>query len=232
MTADGSVNVHAAVVLNIKTVSFIVAEYVVAVIIAGGVARLNPVFNLVVPKAPEVDDPKVILVVDPEAPPVPRFIAFVVAVAVALVKILAVIAVVGVPPIAKVVTAPPKLIVVAVVFIKSKDVDGVVMLVVIAGLVPNTNDPEPVSSVIAVAKLEDDGVVRNVAIPVPKPDTPVEIGRPVALVKVPDAGVPSAPPEVSSVDADGIVVPFTDETPGSVVIVPVPALIAIACVPI
>ena len=31
-----------------------------------------------------------------------------------------------------------------------------------------------------------------VATPVPKPDTPVEIGNPVALVKVPDEGVPSA----------------------------------------
>ena len=31
-----------------------------------------------------------------------------------------------------------------------------------------------------------------VATPVPRPDTPVEIGRPVALVKVAEDGVPSA----------------------------------------
>jgi hypothetical protein len=37
-----------------------------------------------------------------------------------------------------------------------------------------------------------EGVARNVATPVPKPDTPVEIGKPVILVATPEAGVPSA----------------------------------------
>ena len=58
------------------------------------------------------------------------------------------------------------------------------------GLVANTNDPEPVSSVTAVAKLADDGVAKKVATPVPRPLTPVLIGKPVALVKVADVGVP------------------------------------------
>ncbi len=35
-----------------------------------------------------------------------------------------------------------------------------------------------------------DGVARNVATPVPRPDTPVAIGRPVAFVRVADVGVP------------------------------------------
>jgi hypothetical protein len=60
------------------------------------------------------------------------------------------------------------------------------------GLVANTAEPVPVSSVSAERKFALDGVPRNVAMPVPRPDTPVEIGRPVALVSVPDAGVPSA----------------------------------------
>jgi hypothetical protein len=62
--------------------------------------------------------------------------------------------------------------------------------VVIVGDVPNTSDPDPVSSVTAVAKLADDGVAKNVATPVPRPLTPVDIGRPVALVNVPEVGVP------------------------------------------
>jgi hypothetical protein len=52
----------------------------------------------------------------------------------------------------------------------------------------------PVSSVTAEIRFADDGVARNVATPVPRPDTPVEIGRPVALVRVPLDGVPRAPP--------------------------------------
>lgn len=62
------------------------------------------------------------------------------------------------------------------------------------GLVANTKAPEPVSFVTAAAKLAEEGVAKNVATPVPKPDTPVEIGRPVALVSVPDEGVPKTPP--------------------------------------
>lgn len=60
------------------------------------------------------------------------------------------------------------------------------------GLVANTRAPEPVSSVTAAARLAEDGVARNVATPVPRPDTPVEIGRPVAFVKVALEGVPNA----------------------------------------
>jgi hypothetical protein len=58
------------------------------------------------------------------------------------------------------------------------------------GLVANTRAPEPVSSVTAVARLADEGAARNEATPVPSPDTPVEIGSPVALVRVAAEGVP------------------------------------------
>lgn len=59
------------------------------------------------------------------------------------------------------------------------------------GLVANTNDPEPVSSVTAEAKLALVGVAKNVETPVPNPDTPEAIGSPVQLVSVPEVGVPS-----------------------------------------
>jgi hypothetical protein len=62
------------------------------------------------------------------------------------------------------------------------------------GLVPNTAAPLPVSSVKAEAKFAEVEVPRKVATPVASPETPVEIGNPVALVNVPEAGVPSAPP--------------------------------------
>jgi hypothetical protein len=58
------------------------------------------------------------------------------------------------------------------------------------GLSANTKAPEPVSPVTAAARLADDGVARNVATPVPRPAMPVDTGRPVQLVRVPDAGVP------------------------------------------
>jgi hypothetical protein len=58
------------------------------------------------------------------------------------------------------------------------------------GLVAKTAEPVPVSSVKAERKLADEGVVKNVATLAPKPDTPVETGKPVQLVKVPDCGVP------------------------------------------
>jgi hypothetical protein len=60
------------------------------------------------------------------------------------------------------------------------------------GEVANTNAPVPVSPVTAAARFVDDGVAKKVATPVPSPLTPVEIGRPVALVKVPLEGVPNA----------------------------------------
>lgn len=66
--------------------------------------------------------------------------------------------------------------------------------VVIVGDVAKTADPVPVEVVSAASRLELDGVARNVATPVPNPETPVLIGSPVQLVSVPLAGVPSAPP--------------------------------------
>jgi len=59
------------------------------------------------------------------------------------------------------------------------------------GDVANTAAPVPVSSVKAARKLALLGVVKNVDIPEPKPLTPVATGKPVQLVKVPLAGVPS-----------------------------------------
>jgi len=89
-----------------------------------------------------------------------------------------------------VVAAPAKFTVVAVVLIRANVVLAVVIEVVIAGLVPNNKTPVPVSSVIAAAKLAEDGVAKKVATPVPNPETPVEIGKPVQLVNVPEDGVP------------------------------------------
>ena len=60
------------------------------------------------------------------------------------------------------------------------------------GLVAKTNDPVPVSSVTADARFALDGVAKNVAIPVPKPEIPVLTGNPVVFVKTPLKGVPSA----------------------------------------
>ena len=60
------------------------------------------------------------------------------------------------------------------------------------GAVPNTKAPEPVSSVTALARLAELGVARKVATPEPRPDTPVEMGSPVAFVSVPELGVPKA----------------------------------------
>lgn len=62
------------------------------------------------------------------------------------------------------------------------------------GDVANTSAPVPVSSVTAARKLADEGVPKKVAIPEPKPATPVEIGKPVALIRsawptVPNVGL-------------------------------------------
>ena len=62
--------------------------------------------------------------------------------------------------------------------------------VVRVGEVAKTARPEPVSSVIALARLALLGVARKVATPAPRPLTPVLIGRPVVLVRVPLVGVP------------------------------------------
>ena len=60
------------------------------------------------------------------------------------------------------------------------------------GLLVNASVEDPDSSVYADARFAEDGVARNVATPVPRPDTPVEIGSPVTFVITPDAGVPRA----------------------------------------
>ena len=71
-----------------------------------------------------------------------------------------------------------------------------------AGALLNTKTPEPVSSDTTEIKLALDGVVKKVATPVPRPDTPVLIGKPVALVNVPLEGVPKAPPFTTGAPAD------------------------------
>ena len=82
------------------------------------------------------------------------------------------------------------------------------------GLIANTNEPEPVSSVIAEAKLALDGVAKRVATPVPKPLTPVDIGKPVALVKVALVGVPRIGVTcVGEFDNTTLVVPVLVVTP-------------------
>jgi hypothetical protein len=58
------------------------------------------------------------------------------------------------------------------------------------GLVPKTKAPEPVSSVTAPARFALEGVAKNVATLVPRPETPVEIGKPVAFVRVSEVGTP------------------------------------------
>jgi hypothetical protein len=50
------------------------------------------------------------------------------------------------------------------------------------------------------------------------PVTPEVRGNPVAFVRVPDKGVPSAPPETTRVADNGIVVPFTEVTLGREVV--------------
>jgi len=70
-------------------------------------------------------------------------------------------------------------------------ISPVIVGVVSAGEVAKTLAPVPVSSVIIAIRLALVGVARNVAAPVPRPLTPVDIGRPVQLVSVPLVGVPS-----------------------------------------
>ena len=62
--------------------------------------------------------------------------------------------------------------------------------VINVGVLAKTKVPVPVSSAIAFNKLALVGVAKKLAIPVPKPLTPVAIGNPVALVKVAALGVP------------------------------------------
>jgi hypothetical protein len=86
------------------------------------------------------------------------------------------------------------------------------------GLVANTKEPEPVSSVTVAARFALVGVPKNVATPVPSPETPVDTGNPVALVRVTLLGVPSA-----GVTSVGLVERTTEPDPVDVV-TPVPPL--------
>ena len=73
-------------------------------------------------------------------------------------------------------------------------INPVIVGVVSAGEVAKTKlPPVPVSSVRHEARLAEFGVARNAATLVPRPETPVDIGRPVQDVSVPLDGVPSAP---------------------------------------
>jgi hypothetical protein len=83
------------------------------------------------------------------------------------------------------------------------------------GELASTKPPLPVSSVTAAARLAEVGVARKVAMPEPRPDTPVEIGSPVALVRVILLGVPAAPPLVIN---DPALPTFTAKAP----VTPVP----------
>ena len=70
------------------------------------------------------------------------------------------------------------------------------------GDVANINAPLPVLDVAtALARFALVGVASHVATPAPRPLMPVETGRPVALVSVPEEGVPSAPPLITGAPA-------------------------------
>ena len=83
------------------------------------------------------------------------------------------------------------------------------------GLVAKTKEPEPVSSVTALPKLDEDGVAKNVATLLANPDIPEETGKPVQLVKTPEAGVPKA-----GVTNVGLVAKTKDPEPVSSLITP------------
>lgn len=62
--------------------------------------------------------------------------------------------------------------------------------VVRVGFVENTSGPVPVSSVIVAAKFAEVGLAKNAAMSEAMPDTPVDIGRLMQLVRSPLNGVP------------------------------------------
>lgn len=62
------------------------------------------------------------------------------------------------------------------------------------GEVPNMASPVPVFVVSAASRFAEEAVARKVATPEPSPEIPVATGSPVALVRVAEDGVPSAPP--------------------------------------
>lgn len=62
---------------------------------------------------------------------------------------------------------------------------------VTVGEVAKTLTPVPVLSVRADPRFAEDGVARNVATPVPRPETPELMGNPVQFVNTPEVGVPN-----------------------------------------
>lgn len=86
---------------------------------------------------------------------------------------------------------------------------GVVKL----GEVPKTSAPEPVSPVTADARFPLVGEAKKVATPVPRPETPEAMGSPVALVRVPEDGVPRAPPLMTGAPAEPMLTASAVATP-------------------
>ena len=84
------------------------------------------------------------------------------------------------------------------------------------GDVAKTNEPEPVSSVTAAAKLALDGVASHVATPVPRPLMLLGL-IPVQFDRLPLLGVPSAPLNVTNAPAEPTLTAKAAKTP-----VPVP----------
>ena len=80
------------------------------------------------------------------------------------------------------------------------------------GEVAKTNEPEPVSSVTAAAKLALDGVPSHVATPVPRP--PILLTEmPVQFDRLPLLGVPRAPPLTTKAPAEPTLTPNAVPTP-------------------
>ena len=73
-----------------------------------------------------------------------------------------------------------------------------------AGLTLNKRLPVPLSSVTAADRLAEVGVPRNVAIPVPKPDTSVAIETAAAVVRIPALPVALTMPLVESDEKLGL----------------------------
>jgi len=110
-------------------------------------------------------------------------------------------------------------------------INPVIVGVVSAGEVAKTKlPPVPVSSVMAVFRLAELGVARNAATLVPRPLTPVEIGRPVQELSVPLEGVPKIGAVKVGVVSNGEVLRTLLDEPVEVV-TPVPPL-ATASVPV
>ena len=91
----------------------------------------------------------------------------------------------------KPVAAPPKLISVATVFKRLKELVSVIILVEIVGLVANTANPVPVLVVSAEIKLALVGVAKNAEMPEANPVI-LDRGKAVALVKTRAEGVPKS----------------------------------------